>query len=178
MNKKTKNEILEWIKTIFTSLALAMVITLIVQPTIVSGKSMDPTLENKDYLFLNKLAYKAESPKRGDIIVFKTDLIDKKSNKKKDLVKRVIALPGEHILIKNSEVYINNKYLDESYINDVYTEGDIDIVVPENHIFVMGDNRPDSLDSRNQNIGTISLDDVIGKVVIRAYPFDKIGKIN
>lgn len=155
-----------------------MVITLIVQPTIVSGKSMDPTLENKDYLFVNKLAYKAEGPKRGDIIVFKTDLIDKKSNKKKDLVKRVIALPGEKIVIKNSKVYINNKYLDESYINDVYTEGDINIVVPENHIFVMGDNRTDSSDSRDQDIGTISLDDIIGKVAIRIYPFNKIGKIN
>lgn len=81
MNKKVKDEILEWIKTISFSLILVIGITFMVQPTIVNGQSMYPTLENKDYLFVNKLAYKVESPKRGDIIVFNTELIDKKSNK-------------------------------------------------------------------------------------------------
>lgn len=178
MNKKVKYEILEWIKTISFSLILVIGITFMVQPTIVNGQSMHPTLENKDYLFVNKLAYRAESPERGDIIVFNTKLIDKKSNKKKDLVKRVIALPGEHIVIKNSKVYIDGELLDESYINGVYTSGDIDIIVPENHIFTMGDNRPYSGDSRNSEVGTISLDDVVGKVSIRLYPFDKLGTVN
>ncbi len=121
MNTKVKHEILEWIKTISISLVIAIGVTFIVQPTIVRGQSMYPTLENKDYLFINKLAYKTEDPKRGDIIVFKTELIDSKSNKKKDLVKRVIALPGEHIVIKNSEVYINDELLDEIYLKDVYS---------------------------------------------------------
>ncbi|MDB8792575.1 signal peptidase I [Romboutsia sp. 1001216sp1] len=178
MNKKVKYEILEWIKTIFFSLVLVIGITFIVQPTIVNGQSMYPTLENKDYLFVNKLAYKVESPKRGDIIVFNTKLIDPKSNKEKNLVKRVIALPGEHIVIKNNEVYIDGELLNESYINGVYTSGDIDIIVPENHIFTMGDNRPYSGDSRNSEVGTISLDDVVGKVSIRLYPFDKLGAVN
>lgn len=87
-------------------------------------------------------------------------------------------MPGEHIVIKNNEVYIDGKLLDESYINGVYTSGDIDIIVPENHIFTMGDNRPYSGDSRNSEVGTISLDDVVGKVSIRLYPFDKLGTVN
>ncbi len=148
-----------------------------VQPTIVSGQSMYPTLEDNDYLLINKLAYKKGIPTRGDILVFKSDLIDDKTNHKKNLVKRVIALPGEHILIKNNEVYINGKYLIEDYLNDVYTDGDIDIVVPNNHVFTMGDNRPKSGDSRNSEIGTVPLDNVIGEVALRAYPFNKFGKI-
>ena len=87
-------------------------------------------------------------------------------------------MPGEHIVIKNSEVYIDDELLNESYIKGVYTSGDIDIIVPENNIFIMGDNRENSLDSRDDRIGTISLDDVVGKVSMRVYPFDKIGSIN
>lgn len=178
MNNKVKSELLEWIKSISISLVLAMGITLIVQPTVVSGQSMYPTLENKDYLFINKLAYEWDTPKRGDVIVFKTELIDDKSNKKKRLVKRVIALPNEHIVIKNSDVYINGELLNENYLKSVYTSGDIDMVVPENNVFVMGDNRPDSWDSRSIEIGTVSLNDIIGKVSIRLYPFNKLGNID
>lgn len=177
MNTKTKHEILEWVKTISTSLVIAIGITFIVQLTIVSGQSMYPTLENNDCLFINKLTYKTEEPQRGDIIVFKTELLDSKSNKKKDLVKRVIALPGEHITIKNSKLYINGKLLHENYIKNVDILEDIDITVPENEIFVMGDNRPASHDSRNYDIGTVSIDDIIGKVSVRIYPFDKVGAI-
>ena len=111
-----KSELIEWAKSISVSIVLAMVITIVVQPTTVSGESMYPTLKDNDYLFINKLTYEVEGPKRGDIIVFKTELIDDKSSKKKSLVKRVIALPGEHIVIKNSEVYIDDELLNETYI--------------------------------------------------------------
>lgn len=177
MNIKIKQDIWEWTKAISISLVLAIGITFIAQPIIVSGQSMYPTLENNDYLFVNKLAYKTEEPKRGDILIFKTQLLDTKSNKKKDLVKRVIALPGEHIVIKNSKVYINGKLLDENYIKNVDTLGAIDIIVPENEIFVMGDNRPVSQDSRSYEIGTVSINDIVGKVSLRIYPFDKVGFI-
>ena len=178
MNNKVKNELIEWIKSISVSLILAMGITFIVQPTMVSGQSMYPTLANNDYLFINKLAYESDNPKRGDIIVFKTELIDSKSSKKKKLVKRVIALPGEHIVIKNNEVYINGELFNENYIENVYTSGDIDMIVPKNNVFVMGDNRANSWDSRSIEIGTISLNDIVGKVAIRVYPFDKLGSID
>lgn len=177
MNKKFKDEIIDWIKTICISGTIAMGINLVVQPTMVSGQSMHPTLENDDYLFINRLAYKSHTPKRGDVIVFKADLSGNNSNKKKNLVKRVIALPGDHLIIKDNNVYINGKHLNEDYLVDVYTDGDIDITVPNNHIFAMGDNRENSDDSRQSYIGAISLDDIVGEVFIRIYPFDKIGKI-
>lgn len=178
MKSKLKKEILEWIKTIGFAMVLALLITSVIAPTIVSGESMYPTLKDKDYLFINKLSYKKKDPERGDIIVFKTDLIDSDSGKKKDLVKRVIGLPGEHIVIKDGQVYINNKLIKEEYLDGVYTQGDIDMVIPNNHIFTMGDNRPESGDSRQSNIGPVSIDDIVGEVMIRLYPFDNIGKVS
>ena len=177
MNTKLKNEIIQWIKSICISGAIAIGINLVVQPTIVSGQSMYPTLENKDYLMVNKVAYKSGIPERGDIIVFKTELIDSKSKNKKNLVKRVIGLPDEHLIIKNNKVYIDGKHLEEDYLIDAYTDGDIDIIIPSNHIFVMGDNRENSDDSRKAYIGNISLEDIIGKVFVRMHPFNKGGQI-
>lgn len=173
MTENIKKEIISWMKTISVSILLAFSITLFIKPTVVNGESMYPTLTNNEYLIVNKLSYINHPPKRGDIVVFKTNLIDNKTNKKKDLVKRVIALPGEHIIIKNNEVFIDGKKLNESYLDEINTDGNIDMIVPQNHIFAMGDNRPKSIDSRE--IGSIDIDDVIGKVSIRLYPFNKIG---
>ncbi|MGL5327958.1 MAG: signal peptidase I [Peptostreptococcaceae bacterium] len=178
MSDKIKKEIFEWVKTIAIALVLAGIITSVVAPTIVSGDSMYPTLKDKDYLFVNKLAYmNGKIPQKGDIIVFETDLIDYDSGKEKDLVKRVIALPGEHIIIKDGQVSIDGVILDEEYLKGVYTDGEIDMIVPENHVFTMGDNRPASGDSRQANLGAIDIDDIIGKIMIRLYPFNSIGTV-
>lgn len=178
MDNKIENELVGWVKSVVIPIIIVIGVRFIVQPTIVNGESMYPTLESNDYLFINKLAYVNDTPKRGDIVVFKTDLIDIKSNKKKKLIKRVIALPGEHIVIRSNEVYINGDRLNETYIEDVYTVGGVDMVVPKNSVFVMGDNRPDSLDSRSSEVGTVSLGAIIGKVFVRLYPFNKIGSID
>lgn len=151
---------------------------MVAQPTIVKGQSMYPALDNGDYIMVNRLAYIDNNVKRGDIVVFKTELIDNKYNMKKNLVKRVIALPNEHLIIKEGEVYIDGVKLQEKYLKDVYTKGNIDKVIPSNSIFVMGDNREKSNDSRNYLIGDIDLEDLIGKAYIRVYPFNKIEKLN
>lgn len=174
---KLKSEIIQWVKTIGISVAIAIGLNLVVQPAIVDGQSMSPTLESKDYLIVNRLAYKNEVPERGDIIVFKTGLTDGKSDEKKNLVKRVIGLPGEHLVIKDSKVYINGDYLEEDYLINVYTDGNIDITIPDDSVFTMGDNRENSDDSRKAYIGTIELDDIIGKVFVRMHPFNKVGQI-
>lgn len=168
-----KKEMVEWIKTIIFAFALAFLITIFVAPTIVRGQSMYPTLDNNNYLILNKTSYWFSQPKNGDIIVFKSTLPDEK-NEYKDLVKRIIGVPGDHVVITDGKVYINDELQEESYINGDYTDGLVDLTVPDNSVFVMGDNRPNSLDSRSEQVGIVSEDSIIGKVAIRVFPFNQI----
>lgn len=176
MSEKFKKEAIEWIKIIATALVFAFIITQFIRPTLVRGESMYPTLEENDYLIINRISYKIGEPKQGDIIVFGTNLLQD-DGKKKDLVKRVIAVEGDHIKIENSQVYVNDELLDEPYINDNYTEGSIDMIIPEDKVFTMGDNREKSLDSRYEDVGLVDEDDIMGKVMIRLFPFDKIGSV-
>ena len=177
MSDKLKKEIIDWVKTIGISLVLAFLIVQVVKPTIVSGESMYPTLNNKDYLILNRLSYKFGEVKEGDIIVFKTDL-KQDNGKDKDLIKRVIATGGDHLVIKDSKVYVNDKLLNEPYIDNAYTSGDIDIVIPKGKVFVMGDNRENSKDSRSEDVGLVDENDILGEVMVRLFPLNKIGSVN
>lgn len=176
MSEKFKKELIEWIKVIATALVFAFIITQFIRPTLVRGESMYPTLVENDYLIINRMAYKIGEPKDGDIIVFKTNLLQD-DGKPKDLVKRVIATEGQHIKIEDSKVYVDDKLLDEPYIHDNYTSGDIDLIVPEGEVFAMGDNREKSLDSRYEQVGLVDISDVEGKVLIRLYPFNDISLI-
>ncbi|EQG70276.1 signal peptidase I [Clostridioides difficile DA00142] len=178
MGEAVKKEVVEWIKVIVIALVLAFAITRFIVPTIVKGESMYPTLVERDYLIVNRIAYKVGEPKYKDIIVFKTDLTEE-NGKKKDLVKRVIGVPGDHVKIQDSKVYVNDKLLDEtSYIHNNRTDGDIDIVVPEGKLFAMGDNREKSLDSRYDEVGLVDEHTILGKFLVRLYPFSKIGTID
>lgn len=176
MSDKLKKEIIDWVKTIVVSLVLAFLIVQVVKPTIVSGESMYPTLNDKDYLILNRLSYKFGDIEREDIIVFKTDL-KQDNGKEKDLIKRVIAIPGDHLVIKDSKVYLNGKLLEEEYIHNAYTSGDIDITIPDGKIFVMGDNRENSKDSRSEEVGLVDEDDILGEVMVRLLPLNEIGAV-
>ena len=176
MSEKFKKEIIEWGKVIVTALVFAFIITQFIRPTLVRGESMYPTLVENDYLIINRMAYKLGKPKDGDIIVFKTDLLQD-NGKQKDLVKRVIATEGQHIKIEDSKVYVDDKLLDEPYIHDNYTSGDIDMIIPEGKVFAMGDNREKSLDSRYEEVGLVNEKDIMGKVMIRLFPFNKIGPV-
>ena len=177
MSEKFKKEIIEWIKVIATALVFAFIITQFIRPTLVRGESMYPTLVENDYLIINRMAYKIGEPKDGDIIVFKTNLLQD-DGKTKDLVKRVIATEGQHIKIEDSNVYVDGELLKEPYIHDNYTSGDIDMVVPEGEVFTMGDNREKSLDSRYEEVGLVNEKDIMGKVMLRLFPFNKIGAVN
>lgn len=171
-----KKEIFEWIKTIAISVLIALCITtFIARPTLVKQHSMYPTLEPNDYLILNKISYRFHKPERGDIVVFKTSL-KTSEGQDKNLIKRVIAVEGDEIVVENGNVYVNGEKLKEDYINGNSTPGDNNLVVPENNVFVMGDNRPGSFDSRD--MGTIEIDKIEGKALIRLFPFRKIGMID
>ena len=187
--KEILSEIIDWIKTIFLSLLLAFFILQFIRPTLVNGQSMDSTLKDGDFIIINRNSYMFSSPSRGDIIVFRSDFdeevkssIFKKIltgvyNDKKNLVKRVIRVGGDKIKIHNKRVYVNNKLIDEKYLNKENinnTEGEMDIVVPKGKVFVLGDNREVSLDSRYESVGFINVSDIVGKPFIRLFPFNKI----
>ncbi|WP_026477722.1 signal peptidase I [Alkaliphilus transvaalensis] len=176
-----KKEILEWVKTIILSVLIALIITTFVKPTIVRQYSMMPTLNEYDFLLINRFLYNRGTPQHGDIVVYESSL---KTNlgRNKLLIKRVIAVPGDELLIQDGYVYLNGALLDEDYIAEKYTEGkdfeDTPIIIPEGMIFTMGDNRFHSMDSRDTAIGLVLIDDIVGKAFLRLYPFNKIGRLN
>lgn len=166
----------EWIKDISISLIIVVLFLQFIQPTIVKEHSMEGTLSENDYLFVSKKAYKLfGSPKRGDIIVFDSEF-ELVSGKTKQLIKRIIGLPGDTVAIHNGSVILNGHAIEEAYIKDGYTSTEMDeLTVPEGSLFVMGDNRQSSADSRDSRIGCVELSKVTGKAIIRLFPFNRFG---
>jgi len=184
-----KQELIEWIKSIVFAAVFVFVLQLFVVPTTIYHTSMVPTLQPKDMVIIQK----TKNVEPGDIIVFKSDMSFGESgvnelpfyrrlfvneDTKKKLIKRVIAGPGDKIVIDGADVYVNDELLDESYIND----SDYDTIfydeIPEGYYFVMGDNRRFSMDSRNPDIGLIEEERIVGKTTLRVFPFSRFGKID
>lgn len=176
--------ILDSIETVVVSLAFFIIIYLFLfQPHQVKGNSMSTSLKksfyNGEYLLTNKISYRFNLPKRGDVIIFKAP-----QNENYDYIKRIIALPGETIKTKNGKVFINAKPLKESaYLPPTtYTKGGIflkdeeEITIPQNKYFVMGDNRNFSSDSRDW--GLVPKKNIIGKAWFCYWPPKKIGFLN
>ena len=165
------------IKDIIVAAILAAVVISFVRPTIVKQTSMQDTLNPNDYIIMYRRAYSGDKePKRGDIVIFKSELQDE-NGKNKLLIKRVIGLPGDKITINDGKVYINDKEYDESYLKDGYTTGSVNnFRVPKGEYFVMGDNRVVSIDSRYSEVGCVKKDAIKGRAVLRLFPFTKIKK--
>jgi len=145
----------------------------IFEPFIVPTPSMEPTLLVGDKVIVNKLAYKTASIKKGDLVVFHSSIIGK------DLVKRAIALEGDKItLTDNGDIYINKKKIAEDYLPEDYniTYSNQTLIVKEGKVFVMGDNRNDSYDSRY--FGPISEEEIFGKVVFIYLPLSRLRTVN
>jgi len=173
LSENIKKEIISWIKLIVTAFIIAFILkTFIFQIAYVKGPSMEPTLYEGQILIVSKLNYRLGSPKRGDIVVLNDNL------EHKDLIKRVIGLPGENVDIKDGFVYINGELLEEDYISvPTYENGFEASDVPENKYFVLGDNRPESRDSRSSSLGFVERENIMGKAVFRLWPLNKLGTI-
>ena len=159
------------LKLILIVFVILFLMIYIVSVTQVVGSSMSPTLSDGEVLILNKFNYRIFDVKRGDIISL--DYEDTKY-----LIKRIIGLPGETVEIKNNELYINNTLYEEDYLPDDLVYPDFSLsdlgysVIPDDMYLVLGDNREDSLDSRE--IGLIKKDEINGKIIFRLWPINKI----
>lgn len=176
--KSDKIDIKQKITSFFREMAICslqvIVLTLIIinfigRVSIVQGQSMYPSLDTNNRIIVNLFTYRFHEPKRGDIIVFSCP-----GNPQKDYIKRVIGLSGEEVLIRDGVVYIDGKSLDEPYIANTYDVGDMESVkLASDEIFVLGDNRENSEDSRVW--GPISMKRIRGKATMRFWPPESFG---
>jgi len=174
---RTRREIYDWIQCLLTALAVCVIIfVFFIRIIDVSGSSMYPTLVNGDKMLISDLFYK---PKAGDVVVFKSDTYDPD----KALVKRVIATGGQEINIDFDKgiVYVDGTPIEEDYINEL-TKNKIDFIgpktVPDGCVFVMGDNRNASTDSRDEDIGMVDSRQILGKVYLVIFPISEFGLVS
>lgn len=170
---KLKQEIKDWVISIAVALILAFFIRyFIVELYLVEGPSMRPTLINGERLVVNKFIYRFKQPQRGEIIVFRYP-----RDPSRDFIKRVIAVAGDTIELKDGRVFVNGELQNEEYILEK-TRGSYPLAtVPEGHIFVMGDNRNNSEDSRFRDVGFVSLELVKGKAMMIFWPLDQLKQL-
>lgn len=167
--------LLEFIKVaILAGITIALVRYFLFKPFYVKGASMEPTFMDHEYLIIDELSYRMHEPKRGDVIVFRYP-----NNTKEYFLKRIVGLPGERVKISEGKVTIYNDahpegfILNESYLpKDLETEGEKITALNKNQFFVLGDNRPNSFDSRR--FGPVDENLVVGRTWIRGWPLNRI----
>lgn len=164
MNKENKKEAVTYLLII---LFIILMRTYVVTPVRVSGSSMANTLKNGEILLLNKFEYRFSDIKRFDIVVVKAH--------GERIIKRVIGLPGETLKYENGILYINDKMIEENYLDEVTKDFIYEGKIPDECYFVMGDNRDDSLDSRY--FGCFPKKDILGHASFVLFPFAKFGKL-
>ena len=171
----SSENLFEWVETLVIAFfAVILFFTFVFRLAAVNGESMLPTLVDKDRLIVSYLFY---TPKNGDIVIVNND----NPALEKVIVKRVIATEGQTVDIDfdSGEVKVDGKVLQEDYINNLtlLDEGghDYPVTVPENCVFVMGDNRMNSLDSRDSRVGFVPEEEILGKVSLRIFPFSSFG---
>ena len=155
----------DWAQSILEAAVILLLLYIFLWPVSVVGVSMYPTLNNKDRVVISRFSAISGIYERGDWVVFDAD------NYKEDMVKRVIAFGGEHLEIRGGKIYIKDEELEEDYIFG-YTDGEVSMEIPEDTVFVMGDNRTESVDSRV--FGPVDSEDIYGKVIFKFFPFNKI----
>lgn len=180
------------------ALAVAVIIkTFLIQPFYVPSESMLPTIEVNDRVMISKLNYQFADPQRGDIVVFISPFNDEIDNESlldsvvrhvleavgirtasaDDLIKRVVAVGGDTVEVKGGYLFINGLQVDEPYLTSPGLMPDFAaVVVPPESVFVMGDNRAVSYDSRK--FGAIPEEDLLGEAVIRIWPLSRLGSID
>lgn len=168
--KSVGEEAKDWIVSIAAAIAVALLIrTFIVELYVVDGPSMRPTLQHEERLVVNKFIYYVRDPKKGEVVIFRYP-----RDPSRDFIKRVIATAGDTIEIKDGRVYVNDQLLREDYILEKTRTEYPKVTIPEGTIFVMGDNRNNSEDSRFPDVGFVPLNLVKGEAVLVFWPVDEL----
>lgn len=162
--------IIETIETIVLAVILFLAINFLSARIRVDGSSMEPNFHNGDYVIVNRVAYSTGDIQRGDVVVFPAP-----GNEEVDYIKRVIGLPGDSVAIYGGVVYLNGEAVPETYVLETWSFDLAEQTVPDSTVFVLGDNRENSDDSRNW--GFLRIETIIGKAVFRYYPFDALGVV-
>lgn len=182
--RKKEKEEKKW-GSFILQLAVIIVVVVLIRSFVigtiyVKGSSMEPNFHHGDFLLINKLEMLISEPERGDIVICSLH----ENGYDENIIKRVIGEPGDVIDFRENDgyydIYINGEKLEEDYIAEpVLSAGDwaYPMEVPEGSFFVLGDNRNASSDSRKETIGPVSKEDIMGKVILRLYPFDSFGLI-
>jgi signal peptidase I len=152
------------------ALVFGFVRPFVVEAFVIPSESMVPTLEVGDRVLANKFIYRFTEPDRGDIVVFRSV-----EGGGEDLIKRVIALPGDTVAVEDGTVFVNGEPVKETYVNEEFPDASFSATtqVPEGHVFVMGDNRMNSRDSRF--FGPVPKDNIEGEAFLRFWPPGRIG---
>ena len=170
--ERSENFFTELLKFILVAAVIVVPLRLFVaQPFIVSGASMEPTFQNGQYLIVDELSYHFAAPQRGDVIIFRYP-----KDPTEYFIKRIIGLPGETVLIRNGQVEVQSAstttVLTEHYVKNLGNGGDATYVIPEGQYFVMGDNRPESSDSRTW--GLLPRQNIVGRAFLRLLPISTL----
>lgn len=180
MNKKLLKEILTWIWHIAAAVVLGItVIVFLGRLTVVNGNSMSPTLKNQNVIIIERITPRFGTIEQGDIVILRIpELLE---GKQKYAVKRVIAKGNQHVEIREGKVFVDGKQLAEGYINneDTYIDNTLyaDMVVPENCIYVLGDNRIPEKSRDSRFFGPVKEERIAGKCWIRIFPFTEAGRV-
>lgn len=187
----TTRSVVEWVLVVAGAVAVALLVRVFaVQAFYIPSESMEPTLEVNDRVLVNRLSYKLHDVNRGDVVVFEkpASLVSPVgATEIKDLIKRVVALPGESVVFQDGDVYVDGRPLEEPYLPtgtmtqpgpggatwDHRCVPDDPCVVPEGTVWVMGDNRSNSEDSRW--IGPVDQDLIVGRAFVTVWPVDRLG---
>lgn len=170
-----RSALVEWIIVVVVAISSALLVrAYVLQQFAVEGTSMLTTLHPSDRVLVNKLSYRLHDPRRGDVVVLKRI---ESNAQERDLIKRVVALPGETIEYRDCQLFINGALMKEPYLDPQIVSANRcgadqpPVVVEPDHVFVMGDNRGGSLDSRDNSVGQVDYSNLIGRAFVVMWPF-------
>lgn len=156
----------------------ALILFFSVRPIVVEGHSMSPAVKNGDSLIMEMLSLHLCGIERGDIVIFELPFHNEDGSKQRRFIKRVVGISGDHITIEKGKVHIDGEGLKENALKNIYTSGTYDFDVPKGCVFVMGDNRTQSYDSRQFEIGPVEEKWILGRAFFRIWPLYDLGWIH